>query len=248
VIGGFSGSANETHGVSPVAGAERTGTLLVPSPKGQPQDTRQFAPSLTAKSRLQRQGVSMRLRVKDLSGATQDAVRTTRRLGGFIAGADYATASNEGNSRLALRVPVANLQQAIASFTNLGTILSQHISVADLQTGLDRLDTRIAKARKTGHKRTLERLERRRDALVREGTYARVTLQLTTEKPAAQHAAPGRFARFWDTTGTILGTELIAVLYVLFLAGPFVLIAAALVLAERTRRRRADHRLLEETG
>jgi hypothetical protein len=38
------------------------------------------------------------------------------------------------------------------------------------------------------------------------------------------------------------------VLYALVVAGPFVLIAALLFLAERTRRRRADHRLLEETG
>ena len=114
----------------------------------------------------------MSLRVKDLSGATQSAVRTTRRLGGFVAGADYATGSKEGNSRLALRVPVANLQKAIASFTQLGTILSQHISVADLQGGLDRLDARIAKARHAGHARTVTRLERRRDALIREGTYA----------------------------------------------------------------------------
>jgi hypothetical protein len=60
--------------------------------------------------------------------------------------------------------------------------------------------------------------------------------------------APGRFDRFWDNTSDILGKELIAVLYALVLAGPFVLIAALLFVAERTRRRRADHRLLEETG
>jgi len=190
----------------------------------------------------------MRLRVDDLSGATQSAVRTTRRLGGFVAGADYATGSNEGNSRLALRVPVANLQKAIASFTNLGTILSQHISVADLQGGLDRLDARIAKARHAGHAHTVARLERRRDALIREGTYARVSLQLTTAKPAAKNVAPSRFDRFLDRSGDILGKEAIAVLYALVVAGPFVLIAALLFLVERTRRRRADHRLLEETG
>src|SRR5262245_7640468 len=207
-----------------------------------------MAPSLTAKSRLQKQDIAMRLRVEDLSGATQSAVRTTRRLGGFVAGADYATGSNEGNSRLALRVPVDNLQKAIASFTNLGTILAQHISVADLQTGLDRLDARIAKARRAGDDRALKRLERRRDALIREGTYARVSLLLTTSTPKTQSAAPSRFDRFWDNTSDILGKELIAVLYVVVLAGPFLILAALLFLAERTRRRRADHRLLEETG
>jgi len=191
----------------------------------------------------------MRLRVDDLSGATQTAVRTTRRLGGFVAGADYTTGSREGNSRLALRIPVANLQKAIASFTQLGTILAQHISVADLQSGLDRLDTRIAKARHAGHARAVSRLERRRDALIREGTYAHVSLQLTTSKPAAKKVVvPGRFDRFLDRSADILGKEVIAVLYALVVAGPFLLIAALLVLAERTRRRRADHRLLEETG
>jgi hypothetical protein len=218
--------------------------MLAPSRTFEAQE----APGLTATSRLQKQNVAMRLRVDDLSGATQSAVRTTRRLGGFVAGADYATGSKEGNSRLALRVPVANLQKAIASFTQLGTILSQHISVADLQGGLDRLDARIAKARHAGHARTVARLERRRDALIREGTYARVSLQLTTTKPAAKNVEPGRFDRFLDTSGDILGKEAIAVLYALVVAGPFVLIAALLFLAERTRRRRSDHRLLEETG
>ena len=206
------------------------------------------APKLTANSRLQRQDVSMTLRAKDLSAATQSAVRTTRRLGGFVAGADYSTDTNAGNSRLTLRIPVPNLQKAIASFTQLGTILSQHISVADLQTGVDRLDKRIATARRAGDGRKAARLLRSRAALVREGTYARVSLQLTTAKPAAKHMVPSRFDRFRDNAGDILGKELIAVLYALVIVGPFILIAAIAILGERARRRRADHRLLEETG
>jgi hypothetical protein len=207
-----------------------------------------LAPSLTAKSRLQRQDVSMSLRVKDLSGATQSAVRTTRRLGGFVAGADYSTDTNAGVSRLTLRVPVDNLQKAIASFTPLGTILSQHISVADLQAGVDRLDKRIAKARRAGHEHTATRLLRRRAAVVREGTYATVSLNLTTTKPAAKQVTPSRFDRFRDNAGDILGKELIAVLYVLAIAGPFLLLGTLALFGERARRRRADHRLLEETG
>jgi hypothetical protein len=45
-----------------------------------------------------------------------------------------------------------------------------------------------------------------------------------------------------------LGKELIAVLYALVIVGPFAILAALALIAERTRRRRADHRLLEETG
>ena len=246
-----SGPSNERREQSSATAARtsRPRALGAETHRAQPQyRIGATAPQLTAKSRLQKQEVAMRLRVNDLSGATQSAVRTTRRLGGFVAGADYATGSQQGNSLLVLRVPVANLQKAIARFTDLGTILSQHISVVDLQGGLDRLEARIAQARRAGHVRTVNRLERRRDALIREGTYARVSLQLTTAKPAAKHVAPGRFDRFWDNSGNILGKELIAVLYVLVLAGPFVLLAALAILIERSRRRRADHRLLEETG
>jgi hypothetical protein len=228
------------------ARAQAFGSQIVPTP------------GLTAKSRLQRQDVAMRLRVRDLSGATQSAVRTTRRLGGYVAGADYSTSSDIGNSRLALRVPVTNLQKAIARFTELGTILSQHISVADLQGGLDSLDARIARkqrrvetlhgARREREQRALARLLRSRQALIREGTYARISLQLTTRKAAAKHVEPGRLGRFWVNAGDILGREAIAVLYALVVVGPLVFLAALVFLAERARRRRSDHRLLEETG
>ena len=102
----------------------------------------------------------MRLRVDDLSRATQTAVRQTRTLGGYVAAANYSTGETSGDSRLDLRVPAQNVQKAIASFTELGTILAQRISVADLQAGLDRLDARIAKARRAGDERALKRLER----------------------------------------------------------------------------------------
>jgi uncharacterized protein DUF4349 len=247
-ISGIHGSENPTQGA-------RAGAL----PKRQVRDfsaqipaagskAYRAAPELTAPSRLQSQDVSMSLRVKDLSGATQSALRTTRRLGGFVATVDYATGTENGDSRLALRIPVVNLQKAIARFTGLGTILSQHISVADLQAGLDRLDARLANARNAGHKKQAARLERRRAALVREGTYAKVALQLTTTKPAAKNVVPSRFDRFRDNAGDILGKEAIGVLYFLVIAGPFIFLAALALLGERARRRRADHRLLEETG
>jgi Domain of unknown function (DUF4349) len=221
-------------------------------------ELRALAPSLTAKSRLQQQQVSMRLRVNDLSGATQKAVRETRKLGGYIAAANYSTGEARGDSRLDLRVPAQNVQKAIARFTELGTILAQQIRVADLQAGLDRLDARIATKQKqlenlTGdelakEQRALRRLERSRNALVREGTYAKVSLQLTARKPAEKQEAPGRFEQFWGDAGNILGKEAIAMLYALVIVGPFAILAALAVFAARTRRRRADHRLLEETG
>jgi hypothetical protein len=226
-----------------------------------------LAPILTPGSRLQRYDVSMRLGVDDLSRTTQNAVRQTRRLGGYVAAANFSTERSAGDSYLDLRVPVQNVQKAIARFTELGTILSQRISVADLQAGVDRIDRRIEAASKViaelegksfltpderaqlaETKRTVKRLSRSRAGLVREGTYATVSLQLTTRKPAAKQVAPGRFDRFWGNAGDILEKELIAVLYALVVAGPFAILAALALLAERARRRRADHRLLEETG
>jgi len=251
LIGGLTGSnARES------TGAEAGGVQFrpqLPAAARQPgwksaYDSNRLAPSLTAKSRLQRQDVSMSLRVDDLSASTQSAVRTTRRLGGFVASADYSTDTHAGNSRLTVRVPVANLQKAIASFTQLGTILSQHISVTDLQGGVNRLDKRIATARRDGNDEKAKQLLRRRAALVREGAYAKVALALTTTKPAAKKVVPSRFDRFWDNTKDILGKELIAVLYALVIAGPFILLAVAVFLGERARRRRADDRLLGETG
>jgi Domain of unknown function (DUF4349) len=272
VIGGVTGSKSRER--APDAGfraalpsqtnsSERNPTTELPGVRDQKRALRAtggvtLAPSLTAKSRLQQQRVSMRLRVDDLSRATQKAVRQTRNLGGYVAAANYTTGETAGDSRLELRVPAQNVQKAIARFTELGAILAQRIRVADLQVGLDRLDARIATKQKqletlngdelVKQERALRRLERSRAALIREGTYAKVSLQLTTRKPAAQKEAPGRFESFWGDAGNILGKEAIGVLYALVIVGPFAILAALAFFAERARRRRADRRLLEETG
>ena len=184
-IGGLSGSDERDSG----AGA--TNRLSLAPTEKQPRGLRlipdvtagkAFAPQLGAKSRLQKQDVSMALRVKNLSASTQSAVRTTRRLGGFVANADYSTGTSSGNSRLTVRIPVQNLQKAIASFTQLGTILSQHISVADLQGGVDRLDKRIATERRAGNDAKAKQLLRRRD---RKSTRLNSSHSLTSRMPSS---------------------------------------------------------------
>jgi hypothetical protein len=230
----------------------------------------QLGSVLAPGSRLQNYEVAMSARVDDLSDATKSAVRTTRKLGGYVAAADYATGQSAGDSRLDLRVPVQNVQRAIGSLTELGTILSQRISVADLQATVDRFEQRRSMFRQViaeleakqrtvgltpseqkrldGAKRTVARLSEARARLVRQGTYAKISLTLTTRKPIAKHSEPGRFGRFWGDAGDILGKEAIIVLYALVVAGPFVLLAALALLAERARRRRADSLLLKETA
>ena len=122
-------TASKRCGFSRATGATCLGGRM-PTRRGRSSSERAHPGSGVAAPALQ---VSMQLRVQDLSAATQRAVRTTRRLGGYVATADYATATSVGESRLGLRVPIQNVQRAIAQFTDLGTLLSQHISVKDLQ-------------------------------------------------------------------------------------------------------------------
>jgi hypothetical protein len=278
IIGGITGSeqkeslANElnTPTGSAQARAQQHGApAFEPDYRAQSEKLRALAPgpTLGSSSRLQRQDVWMRLRVDDLSRATQSAVRDTLRLGGYVASANYGTNEARGDSLLQLRVPVANVQKAIARFTDLGTLLAQRISVVDLQAGVDRINRRLAaqlkvietleaksdltpaeRARLEAARRTVRQLTRGRTSLERQGAYARFSLQLTTQKAAKKQAAPGRFDKFWGNAGDILGKEVIGVLYALVIVGPFAILAALAFFAERTRRRRADHRLLEETG
>ena len=278
-IQGFQGSSDRRRDSLGAAAAQ----VRAPTPKGAPvspsfkpafgkrsDQGRPLLSPLIPGSRLQHYDVSMSARVEDLSSATKSAVRTTRRLDGYVSGADYSTGGSTGDSRLDLRVPVQHVQRAIARFTELGTILSQQIRVADLQRAVDGLDQRRLEARTViaeleakqrrgeltpaeqaelhGAKRLVARLSRSRASLVSEGTYAKISLTLTTRKPAAKQTAPGRFDRFWSDAGDILGKEAIIVLYALVVAGPFVLLTALVLLAEHARRRRADSRLLEEAA
>jgi Domain of unknown function (DUF4349) len=269
VISGLSGSSPHRN-VARFAPARDTGAATAQRPStelGPVGKQLRAAPTLGAALRLQRFDVSMQLRVQDLSAATQRAVRTTRRLGGYVATADYATATSVGESRLGLRVPIQNVQRAIAQFTDLGTLVSQHISVKDLQARVDSIERRLAAERKViaeleaketrtpaeqalldKARRSAKRLSLNRAGVVSEARYAKVFLTLTTEKPAAKDEEPGRFESFWGDAGDILGKEAIGVLYALVIVGPFAILAALAFFAERARRRRADHRLLEETG
>lgn len=171
LLQGFVSAGNE----APTAAAERgRGTLdrdreLHLAPRRAPADpaadtvlkTRAAAPlapvtseasALPPGQRLVDYRVSMRLRVgglKDLSNATVAAMRTARRLGGYVASVRYSSPSvRDGGAVLVLRVPVARVQQAILGFSDLGTIVAQSVSLTDLQKLFDRQVARLAKLRK----------------------------------------------------------------------------------------------------
>jgi Domain of unknown function (DUF4349) len=223
-----------------------------------------------ASRRLQDYDARMRLRVKDaaaLDRGTKRAMRDTRALGGFVASIDFGTRTeDQGDASLVLRVPVAKVQEAVTRYTELGTIISQQVKINDLQPQADRLSQSatelrrriaelVAKSRRSGlrvderiqlenARRDLQSVAGRQSRLVREASYATVTLELTTAQAAEKREEPGAFRTFWDDASKILGTELIWLLYALVIAGPFLLLALLALFAERNRRRRSADSLL----
>jgi hypothetical protein len=224
-------------------------------------------------TRPQRYAAELTLEVAgadELSRATQRALSISRSLGGYVVETSFDTQGDSGTSSLVLRVPTAKVQEAIVRISELGTIVSQRVSIEDLGAQIDelgrqeavlageiaRLEKQLARDDLTPEERALYRarlVEARGElAQVRaaraqsreEARFATVSLALRTEEGAAVPATPSRIDTALDEATSILAWEGIAVLYALVIAGPFVLLAVGLWLAARTRRRRDDERLL----
>jgi hypothetical protein len=208
--------------------------------------------------RAQQYDAEMRLRVKNLSRVTQTALRLTRALGGYVRSVDYGAGPKSGSAELVVRIPLGAVQKAIVRFSALGTIVDQHISIQDVQTGFDRrfrqlqaLRAQIAAAQRSGDDAKVARLRKQLVSLQREQaqakrrySYATLSLGLTTAKPVVAHPNPGRVDRALDGAGSILLKELVVLLYALIVAGPIALLAALALLSGKLWRRRAAERLL----
>lgn len=242
---------------APVAPSERKDQAFVP-----------------ASSRLQQYDASLTLRVKDtdeLSRRTQQAMSVTRALGGYVATASFDVPGRRGTSTLVVRVPIDRVQETLAKFSDYGTLLSQRISVHDLQQRADAQGSRINALRRAittleaqlqvnptaGERARLERLltiekhrlvaqQKRLRATVRRAELARVALTLVTPKPGAA-AASSRLDRTLDDAGSVLARELQVLLYALIVAGPLLLLGGLALVAARTQRSRSDQRLLERS-
>jgi Domain of unknown function (DUF4349) len=234
---------------------------------------RAFPP--TSPGRAQDYYADLRLRVDDLdtlSDRMQEALRLTRRYGGYVASTSYRNPrAGEGDATLELRVPVGRVQQALVAFSELGAILSQNVSIRDLQGQIDRytrdvrrlrdriatlraslLDPNLTAADRARIERQLARarsrlraLEQERRALARQGRFAKISLALTTQRPAAKEESPGRIERAVDDAGSVLAKEVAFGLYALIVASPFLLLISLAIVGARAGRRRADQRLLE---
>ena len=279
VTSGSGGSRQVAHG-APTVIERNPPRAGAPVPNGadksfsqelSPRAVTQLPPN---RSRLQQYDIWMRIGVKnldDLSSRTKAAMQTARRLGGYVASAQYnAPGGRRGESRLLLRIPVRRLNDAIGALSGLGTILAQRLSIEDVQRQVDVQSRTIRRLKKeAAHLRAeiaattdpaererlqeqlgyvvaqVEALQRQRAQTVKNARLARVSVVLTTKKAAVAPAHRSRLGRTLDDAGSVLGCEGEVLLYALIVAGPLLLLAAAVLAAARTWNRRADRRLLE---
>jgi len=211
-------------------------------------------PPVTPARRAQRYSAQITLRVKDLSDVTQDALRQARALGGYVRTVDYGEGRGEGTARLVVRVPIGRVQTAILRFSELGTILDQHVSVRDVQPLLDRRFARIAELRRAvrtlsgddlaAAQAELETLQAAQARERRQASFATVSLDLTTAEKEVVPTPPGRIERAFERAADVLAAEAVAVVYAAVVAAPFILLGLVLLIAFRAARSRLDKRLL----
>jgi Domain of unknown function (DUF4349) len=227
-----------------------------------------------ARDRLQQYDAALTLRVHDadeLSTRTQQAMRLVRSLGGFVVSASFDVPGRRGVSTLVLRVPIGQVQAAIADLSGYGTLLAQKISIQDLQQRADRQAARIAALRRAisaiavrlrgplsvserarleqqlaVNEQRLATMLKQRAGTVHRAELARISLTLVTPKPKAA-AASSRLDRTLDDAGSVLARELQILLYALIVAGPLLLLGGLALVAARTQRSRSDRRLLERS-
>jgi Domain of unknown function (DUF4349) len=221
---------------------------------------------------LQRFEAELSLRVDDvnaLSDATKRAQQVALQHGGSVASLQYdAPSLGVGSAQITLRIPTARVQSALAELAQLGTIVGQRYGIQDLQQQADSLQTQIEQtqrriaqilaqlgnpnvtpenravlqSRLTSNRQKLTGLREAMRGTQAEARTSTVYLSLTTEEI---EGAVGGGSRI-DDVKDVLAWEAIAVLYVLVVAGPFVLLGILVWLALRLLRRRETARLLEQ--
>jgi hypothetical protein len=219
------------------------------TPKATPEGLRRaVAPTAT---RLQHYGASMRVQVKNLgalSDTTKRAMRFARLVSGYVAYVRYSSpAHDRGSASLVVRIPIDRVQDVIEEYSNLGTILSQKVSIVDVTKAAEEQAREIARLKveiarlKPGPQRSalqarLDYLTKRKAATVRRAQLARVALVLTTKKRVT--AATGRFDRTLSDAGSVLLREAEILLYGVIVGGPLLLLGGAIIAGGRYRDRR----------
>lgn len=247
------GASTVTHGAVPFSGAQ----AKVPPVAG-------------GSTRLQRTEATLEIQVKSVSTAATKATRIATGLGGYAQSVQYSSSSHTAS--LVLRVPVPDVKTALARLGGLGTIVSQNLSVTDLQQDLTRESAQIAQLRSTiatleaalrnpslpesqrvilqirlaNAKRSLVQRVHARSGTIAAGTTVRISLTLRTKHAAA--AAPphrSRLDRMLRSAVGFLGLEATAALYVLIVASPLALLGALGWSLREARRRRLERLVME---
>jgi hypothetical protein len=210
--------------------------------------------------------------VEHLSSATRAATRIATSLGGYAQSVDYKTPhGGNGTAAIELRVPAQNVQKALARLAALGTLVSQQVSVKDLQHALQVQSEQVAQLRRriaalhtaladpalpdaqrvllqiklAESKRALAQRLNARKGTVTAGTTARISLVLSTEKSIVTPAPHrGHTSRMLHSAVDFLGVEAVVVLYALIVISPFALLGGLAWALYRMRRRREEQRLL----
>ncbi len=256
----------------------RESAALEAQPAPQAKDADAFAgplaPAVADATRAQEWDVSLELAVRDnrsLSDASAEAIRTTRSLGGFVVSSNVATQGSGGRADLVLRIPQRRVQDAIAQFSELGTITGQQVTVQDRQADLDRLAKRIDTLRiqlaevraqlAQGGLSEVDRLRlelrrqrlqgelnqqtRQRTGIVNEVALSEFSLTLQTKRAAAA-AGDSRIDGAVGDAVEVLSVAAAVGLFLLIVLAPLAVIATLLFLARRSFRRREEERLLDQ--
>ena len=269
--GGSPQSASTLRAVTVAGSAASGSTAHMSVPNVAPA-----APALGASPlRLQHADATLAVQVADadaLSQATGRATRIASALGGWAQSVNYGSAKNgRAQAQLDLRVPTAKVQTAVERLGALGTILSQELSVQDLQQQLAARSQQIAQLRRrvaalakavavrslpdaqrvllriklSEARRSLTQALNARKGTLAAGATSDVELTLSV-KPKHGAAAPprGRLGRMLRSAAGFLALEGLVVLYALVVLAPVVLVAALAWWLVRERRRRQERRLL----
>lgn len=231
------------------------------------------APALSDTARAQEWDVSLELAVSDnrrLSDASAEAIRTTRSLGGFVVSSNVATEGSAGRADLVLRIPQRRVQEAIEQFSALGTITGQQVTVQDRQADLDRLARRIdtlrvqlaevraqlaqgglseadrlrLELRRQRLQGELNQQTRQRAGVANEVALAEFSLTIQTRRAAAT-AGDSRIDGAVGDAVEVLSVAASVGLFLLIVLAPLAAIAALVLLARRSFRRREEERLLD---
>jgi hypothetical protein len=243
------------------------GAGAIPAPLQTHAAAKSLAPTVGSSVRLQHTAASIQLSVKnddELAQATTRATRIATSLGGYAKSVDYRS---QGTSVIDLRVPTQNVKTALARLAGLGTIVSQQLSVTDLQQQFEKQAAEVAQLRRRiaalhaaiedpaladaqkvllriqlaeSHRALSQRLHAQKGT-VAAGTTSSISLVIGTKKAIAPVAHPrGRLGRMVHSAVGFLALEAIIVLYALIVISPLALVAA---LAWLWRRRAVDRLL-----